>query len=220
MEMSRISNCWYISTCKDDCNTCQVYQQMKWQMDNSGLPTYQQASIQLAITPNNEVDRRMFGRLADIRKNITEFVDNGENLYICSKYCGNGKTSWAVKMLHTLFHYRAVGNYDNLQGMFVSVPDLLLKLKDFNNPLSSEYKERLQSVPLVIWDDIAISGISQYDYNQIYTLINNRIFSGKSNIYTSNCNTEKSLETILGTRLTSRIWNTSEIIELKGVDMR
>ena len=220
MEMSRISDCWYKDNCTDDCDKCQVYYQLKWQMDNSGLPKVQQKPIQLILNDSNKMDRQSFLDLADIREDIVNFVQNGENLFICSAYPGNGKTSWAIKMLHTLFHHTAVGNYENLQGMFVSVPELLLQLKDFNNPLPQSYKNRLNEVPLIVWDDIAISGISQYDYTQLYTLINNRIFSGKSNIYTSNCNTENALEQILGSRLTSRIWNTSQIIELKGVDMR
>ena len=221
MEMSHaFDNCWYKDTCQDDCDVCQVYYQMKWQMDNSGLTALQQKPIQLFLNEDNEVDRESFVKLSEIRHDIVNFVDNGENLYICSVYTGNGKTSWAIKMLHTYLHYKAVGNYEKLQAMFVSVPELLLQLKDFNNPLSITYKNQLNQVPLIIWDDIAIAGISQYDYTQLYTLINNRIFAGKSNIYTSNCNSDKSLEKILGNRLTSRIWNTSQIIELKGADMR
>ena len=141
-------------------------------------------------------------------------------MYICGKNAGTGKTSWTVRMLQTYLHYTAPGNYENLKGMFVSVPDLLLKLKDFNNPLPKEYKDSLENVDLVIWDDIAITEMSKYDYSQLYTYLNNRLFAGKSNIYTSNITDIDTLNDILGDRLTSRIWNTSEIVEFKGKDIR
>lgn len=218
--MNQNSDCWYKDTCKDDCNECAVFFQMKYQMTHSGLPEVKQKPIALYLTDDNSGDEKAFYRLADIRKNIVEFVEQGKNLYICSKWTGNGKTSWAIKMLHTYFHHTAVGNYDNLKGMFVSVPKLLLQLKDFDNPVPKSYRDNLVNVDLVIWDDIAVSGISQYDYTQLFTLIDQRVLSGKSNIFTSNVVKESELGKIFGNRLTSRILYTSEIIELKGKDMR
>ena len=220
MAQQRNSECWYRAKCKDDCETCVTFIQMQYQMQNSGLPKAKQQPIELYLDEVNEVDRKAYKALADIRSNIVDFVKGGQNLYICSKYPGNGKTSWAIKMLHTYFHYTAVGNYDNLKGMFVRVSDLLLKLKDFNNPLPKKYKSNLENVDLIVWDDIAISGISQYDYTQLYNLIDDRIFMSKSNIFTSNIVSLEELTKCFGPRLASRIYNTSTIIEFKGGDMR
>ena len=220
MEVLRNSKCWYVETCEEDCDNCITYLQMKWQMDNSGLPEFQQHRINLYIGDNNRMDYKAYQRLSEIRKNIVEYVSESKNLYLCSTTPGNGKTSWAIKMLQTYFHYTAQGSYENLRGMFISTLDLLLRLKDFNNPIPKKYKENLENVDLVIWDDIALTGISQYDFIQLYSIINNRIFAGKSNIFTSNVVDYNQLQDILGTRLASRIYNTSEIIELKGMDMR
>jgi len=220
MEQQRNSNCWYLDRCNENCNSCTIYLQMQYQMENSGLPPYRQKAINLYINDNNEIDRDAYMQLADIRKNIVEFVNDHKNLYLCSKYTGNGKTSWAIKMLHTYFHYTAIGNYGTLKGMYVSVADLLLKLKDFNNPVSNSYKNSLKEVDLVIWDDIALTDISPYDYSQLYSIINDRIFAGKSNIFTSNCTDIKELYKFVGDKLASRIWGTSVIIELKGEDLR
>jgi len=216
----RNSDCWYVNNCKDNCDLCTVYTQMKWQMKNSGLPEAKQKPITLEITDNNNIDLKAFRRLSDIRKDIVNFVEQGKNLYICSEYSGNGKTSWAIKMLHTYFHYKAVGSYETLRGMFVSVPKLLLQLKDFNDPVPKSYKDNLEKVDLVIWDDIAVSGISQYDYTQLFTLVDERMLAEKANIFTSNVVGEQELSKIFGNRLTSRIYYSSEIIELKGKDMR
>lgn len=216
--MERNTKCWYIDTCEDDCNTCVVFFQMKYQMENSGLPEAKQRPIKLWLDDN--ADENSFNRLAEIRKDIVSFVEQGKNLYICSNWTGNGKTSWAIKMLHTYFHHTAVGNYDNLKGMFVSTTELLLQLKDFNNPLSKHYIENLKNVDLVIWDDIAVSGMSQYDFTQLYTIIDKRILAEKSNIFTSNQPTVEGFAKVMGNRLASRIYYTSEVIELKGKDMR
>lgn len=222
MEKQRESNCWYLKTCKDDCDMCVRYIQMKWQMDNSGLYPAQQKPIKMCIIESiNGVDREAYKKLSDIRENITEFVDNHENLYICSEQAGNGKTSWAIRMLHTYFHQRAVGNYDNLLGMFVNTTDLLIKLKDFNNPLPKKYLDNLENVDLVVFDDIAInSNISNYDYTQLFNIINKRMMAEKSSIFTSNVTKYEDLEALFGPRLASRVYNTSQIIELKGLDIR
>jgi DNA replication protein DnaC len=193
---------------------------MKYQMEHSGLPKAKQKPIALYVTDDNDGDMQAFCKLAEIRKDIVNFVEQGKNLYICSSYTGNGKTSWAIKMLHTYFHYTAVGNYDNLKGMFVNTTELLIQLKDFNNPLPKSYIEKLKTVDLVIWDDIAVSGMSNYDFSQLYSIIDKRILAEKSNIFTSNQPTVKGFANAMGNRLASRIYYTSEIVELKGKDMR
>lgn len=215
--MERNSDCWYLAVCNEDCSKCVTYPQMKWQFDNSGLPKAKYKPIDLYAS---DEDYEVFVSLGEIRKNIVDFVEQGKNLYICGTNPGTGKTSWAIKMLQTYFHYVAEGNLFNVKGMFVSVPDLLLRLKDFNNPLSNEYKDNLRNCDLLILDDIAVTGLSQYDYLQLFTLIDGRILSGKSMIFTSNNTSLKDLETSVGERLASRIWNTSKIVELKGGDMR
>lgn len=220
MEEQRNSNCWYLDTCNDDCNKCVVYTQLKWQMDNSGLYPAQQKPINLFVTDNNREDREAYITLSQIRGNIVDFVNEHRNLYICGKNAGNGKTSWAIRMLHTYFHHCAEGNYENLLGMFVNTTDLLLKLKDFNNPLSQKYLNNLENVDLVVFDDVGITGMSQYDYTQFFNIINKRMMAEKSNIFTSNITTLEELEEIFGPRLASRIYTASEIIELKGMDMR
>lgn len=217
METSKFTDCWYIDSCTDDCSKCVVYPQMKWQFDNSGLPKAKYQPIRLSP---QACDRRAFAKLADIRKDIDVFVDNGRNLYICGANPGNGKTSWAIKILQTYFHYVAEGNLFNVKGMFVSTPDLILKLKDFDNPLSTTYKENLRNCDLLILDDIAVGGLSQYDYLQLFALIDSRILAGKSTIFTSNNATFDDLKDAVGERIASRIWNNSTIIELKGGDMR
>lgn len=217
MENSKNTDCWYANNCDDDCSKCVVYPQMKWQFDNSGLPKAKYQPIKLVP---EAIDRAAFRKLADIRQNIDEFVEQGRNLYICSKYFGNGKTSWAIKMLQTYFHYVAEGSVFHVRGMFVSTSDLLLRLKDFDNPISNEYKSNLRNCDLLVLDDIAVTGLSQYDYVQLFALLDSRMLSGKSTIFTANVNTKEDLVQAIGERVASRVWNNSTVIELKGGDRR
>lgn len=216
----RNSDCWYVDICKDNCDKCLTFLQMKWQMEHSGLPKAKQKIIKLDITDNNSCDFEVYTHLTDIKKDIVSFVEQGKSLFICSDYTGNGKTSWAIKLLHSYFHHTAVGSYENLRGMFVSTTELLLKLKDFNNPLPKSYIENLKAVDLVVWDDIAVSGVTPFDLTQLYSIIDHRILAEKANIFTSNQTSVDEIANLIGSRLTSRIYYNSEVIEFKGRDMR
>ena len=214
------SDCWYSDSCSINDENCILhcirYEEMKFLMDNSGIPKARQLPVQLVVSCDE--DLQSFRRLAEIKSNIVELVDKGYCLCISSKHTGNGKTSWAIKIMLRYFNDIWAGNGFRVRGMFVHVPTLLLQLKDFNNPLSKEYKDNLVNCDLVIWDDISAGGMSSYDYSQLLSYIDQRSLSNKSNIYTSNVNTDD-LSKQIGERLASRI-NASENIVLFGKDER
>ena len=214
-------NCWYKEVCqKQDCNSsCIRYMEMDYLLYHSQIPKKQQVPV--SLSPES-VDYDNFVFLADIKDDIVDFVDNGENLYITSEYTGNGKTSWAIKLMLKYFNDIWSGNGFRVGGIFIHVPTLLNKLKaDIKNP-NQEFENlvsALTDVDLVIWDDIASTGLSQYDHSQLLTYIDQRVLSGKSNIFTGNVPKRENLEKVVGTRLTSRILS-GEIVELKGRDRR
>lgn len=215
--MNRKEDCWYKDVCTYDfCTNCIRYSEMKYLMDNSGIPKNRQYPIELIA----DVDLVQYRQLADIKLDIVDFVEQGHNLFICSKNTGNGKTSWAIKLLLRYFNEIWAGNGFRVRGLFVNVPTLLLQLKNFSNPIPEEYKRNLMDVDLVVWDEIASMSISSYDYGNLLMFLDHRIFSDKSNIFTSNAVTKEELEKSIGTKLTSRIWNTSTLIEFKGKDRR
>ena len=189
---------------------------MKYLMDNSGIPKNRQIPKSLVA----DIDLEPYSKLADIKSDIVNFVNNGENLFICSKYTGNGKTSWALKLLLKYFDEIWAGNGFRVRGVFVNVPTLLLQLKNFSHPLSEEYKHNLMEADLVVWDEIASTNISTYDYGNLLMFLDYRFSSGKSNIFTSNATTPEDVEKSVGAKLTSRIWNCSEIVEFRGKDRR
>lgn len=218
MNISTASECWYKDICKNDCNTCTKYAVIKSLMRMSGIPEILHHPIMLTC---GQQDKKQFTRLQEIKEDVDGFVEDGDNLFICSQYTGNGKTSWAIKIMYKLFEleWDIWGPVEPL-GLFIYVPEFLTGLKNFNNPFSNNYLEDIKKAPLVIWDDIGAGKISEYDYTQLLIYINSRQQANKANIFTSNYVSPEDLSSQIGSRLASRIFNTSEIIVLKGKDMR
>ena len=215
--------CWYKDFCtrpeqEIGCSGCIKFLEMNYLMEHSGLPKAKQKPIKLKPTTDNDFE--MFDKLDEIRRNIYNFVVRGDNLYIASKYVGNGKTSWAIKLLHKYFEEIWEGNCLRTRGLFVHVPTLLSELKDFNNPISPEYRQLLRNCDLIVWDDIACDMLSNYDITQLTILIDGRMLAEKSNIYTGNITDMDKMTQILGMRLASRVFNASELIILDGKDER
>lgn len=217
MENEYTSKCWYHDVCTQECSpTCIRYNEMKYLVNNSGIPVTRQYVESLTA----DKDYKQYMRLTEIKLSILKFVQSGDNLFIASQYTGNGKTSWSIKLLMKYFDEVWAGNGRRVRGLFVHIPTLLLQLKNFENPISEEYKQNLMDADLVVWDEIAFSNISNYDYSNLLIFLENRLLNKKSNIYTSNIETKESLEERVGYKLASRIWNTSEIIIFRGKDKR
>lgn len=210
-------DCWYKDVCSlSSCSGCIRYVEMKYLMDNSGLPKSKQYPQELIGVDDYDA----FMKLFEIKQDIVNFVKNGNNLYICSNNTGNGKTTWATKLLLKYFDSVWLGNGFKVRGLFIHVPSLLIKLKNFDNPLSEEYKMDLMETDLVVWDDIGSSSISNYDESQLLSFIDYREFSNKANIFTGNITTENEFKRALGDRLTSRVFSNSLVIKFYGKDMR
>ena len=216
--------CWYKAVCDDNKEGCQdkcvKYLKMRYLMQESNLPVNK--CKPLPLYPER-CDVEAFRKLAEIKDNIEDFVENGRSLYITSPYVGNGKTTWAIKLLLKFFENVWVDSGFECRGVFVHVPTFLMMCKDFKTVDEDfeQLKRNILDVDIVIWDDIACTDISAYDLGQLSMYIEARHFKGLSNIFTGNLNERALLEDAVGTRLTSRIWNSStEIIELRGGDRR
>lgn len=220
MDYAQDSKCWYEAVCNHygpECQkSCIRYAEMSFLVENSGIPESRWFPTVLDPGP----DYKKFIELADIKDNIVEFVTSGQNLYITSEHTGNGKTSWAIKLLLKYFDQIWAGNGFCVRGMFIHIPALLLQLKNFSDPLSEEYKRNILECDLIVWDELAYSGLSSYDYSNLLMFLENRILSGKANIFTSNRDTKEKLDEVVGSKLSSRIWQTSKIIQFKGKDRR
>ena len=220
--------CPYSTTCKkykiNKCNPNEFCIK-KFKLDylySAGLFSETQKKYSNIYIDSDGTDKDKFITLRNIQDNIESFVKNGKNLYIYSTMTGNGKTLWATRLAQSYF--QAIWHKCDLtcKVAFVSVPKFLLELKA-NISKKSQYIEALcdiiDKVDLVIWDDIGTKNITEYESENLLSIIDSRITSGKSNIFTSNISPEE-MFSILGGRLSSRITGLSITIELKGKDKR
>lgn len=217
--------CWYNQVCgkfgTPDCNSsCLRYIKM-FSLANSSLLTEKQQKTKVMDVPL--LDRGSFVRLNEIKQNSEEYIKNGNNLVIQSQNSGNGKTSWAIKILMSYFDdiwYRAPLAP---VGLFVNVPTFIFETKSSISGQESDYlsyvKENITKVDVVVWDDIGLKTLTPYEQDLLYAYINRRIEFGKSNIYTTNL-LEDSFSEFLGTRLHSRVYNLSEVITFSSIDYR
>lgn len=218
------NKCWYTSVCgkygSPECNAgCIRYMEMDFLMQNSGIPRNKQYSV--LLTPSKE-DVQAFVTLKEIKDDIITFVENGESVYIYSHNFGNGKTTWAIKLMQKYFDKVWAGNGFRCRGIFIHVPTFLTKIKEGISRKDEDFetlKSRLMTVDLVIWDDIAATKLGDFDHANLLTYIDQRKLNQLSNIYTGNLDRDE-LQEALGNRLASRVWNDSIRVKFVGADRR
>lgn len=224
--MSEIcKECIFKERCSQKCDSdsfCIKQFKLNKLFDNA-LITQKQRQHVTFVLDNDESDLENFKYLSTIEKNIENFVSQGGNLYIHSSNTGNGKTSWALRLVQSYFHriwFKA--SIERSCALFINVPRYLLELKE-NISQKSDYVEHIKSnvldADIVIWDEVGTKGLTQFEHENILNLINARLDLGKANIYTSNLN-DVELRDVVGDRLYSRIVLSSDDVELFGLDKR
>lgn len=167
-------------------------------------------------------DKEQFLYLKQIEENIHQFVKDGKNLYLYSTGCGNGKTSWALRLTQSYLNSIWYSSSVECKALFISVPKFFLMLKDNisnQNEYISHIKANVADCDLVIWDDIGTKVGTEFEIENLLNIISNRIDNGKANIYTSNI-TPDMLQARVGERLYSRVVNMSQCVEFRGSDKR
>lgn len=215
-----MKNCWYKDKCKEDCGlSCIRYTCTEALFKRSNIPEYMWKDRNLFCT---KTDETAFKQLEAIEDNIGLFVKTGRNVYIYSSYCGNGKTSWSIRLMtayfKTIWHKAGF----NCHGLFVNVPQFLYNCKRSISQNVEGFEElckEIENCELVIWDDLPCSPFTSYEHQIVLQYIDGRINSGKSNIFTGNCGKDESYK-VLGDRLTSRIFGASELVEFREGDKR
>lgn len=215
-----ILSCWYKRICTEQCSeNCIRYKLMYSLFKQSNLPEALWNYKELIC---HEKDLQVYKKLQAKSDAILNFIEAGNNLYIYSENCGNGKTTWAIRLMYSYFDKIWHRSCFDCKALFVSIPKFLYNCK---RSISQDVKgfEKLcnliSNVDLVIWDDIGEMKASDYEHQILFQYIDDRINSKKSNIYTSNKNKEQ-LEDVLGVRLASRIYNCSECVEFLEEDKR
>lgn len=194
-------------------------------LKNSNIPLRYIKDTVLIPTKNDE---NTFNELKNIEENIKEFVKEGNNLLICSNNVGNGKTTWATKLLKAYINevqnlsfkndtpvlYINVNSFLNEKKLSISRPDL-------KNKVNLLEKNILES-KLVVFDDIGDrdAELTDFEFNSLYYWIDYRTSNLKSCIFTSNQLPEQ-MEKDLNGKLYSRIVNYSIVkVITRKKDMR
>lgn len=224
--------CIYKSSCKKkDCdiwqditnNFCMRYFKIDKILDNAMLSPKQRKDIKLVVD-SDKSDYNSYATLNKFKESIMNNIEDNVNLYIYSEITGNGKTSWAIKLLTEYVKKNWINIQINSRPvLFINVPQYLLELK-LNIRSQSEYVQIVQDnflkADLIVWDDIGTKTASDFELEYLLSMIDNRQrLERKIDIYTSNI-IPTELQKYVGDRLASRILNTSQLIEFKGQDKR
>ena len=191
---------------------------------NSRLPKRYVEDI--SLYPSCPKDEEAFEYLNKVKDNIVSFVRLHHNLLITSEHVGNGKTTWAAKIiLHYIDTYAQEYSFkNNTPVLFINIPDFLMRKKlAISDKLIadeiSEIEKSILTAKIVVFDDIATKVASDYDREILYSYINYRTDNLLTNIYTSNIFVYN-LSEELGERIADRVIGYSKCVELTGAGMR
>lgn len=196
---------------------CRAYILLESIYGDSNIPRKYQ--YDRPLVPESE-DLESFKVLRSFRENIQSHVSKGRNLFIMSKFTGNGKTTWACKIGQEFIKKNLfTHDIDNLI-YYVNVPELMEELRcGYENGDYVYIMNKLKSAKLVIFDDLGAEKSTDWVRERLYTIINYRVLNGLSSIYTSNLNLDE-LTISLGNRVVSRLKEETLMIEFFGKDRR
>ncbi len=215
--------CPFLATCNHlDCDTfCIKNFKTAFYFEEALIPENKRIKFPLYIDKDGR-DSDAFSYLTSLEKDIINFVESGNNLYLFSENPGNGKTSWTFRLARSYIEASWFKKELTPIVLFISVPKFLLELKA-NIEKKSSYIEHILSYvktcDLVIWDDIGSKAGTEFEISYLLSIIDERLLNKKSNIYTSNLNKDE-LHNLLGDRVYSRVYNYSTCVEFFGKDKR
>lgn len=188
--------------------------------ERSGLP---QKYFEPQVLVERKADKECWEWLEAVRANIVEEVRNGLSIVIASNTVGNGKTSWAVRLLQRYLAETALDGRIVEKGMFVVSAQLLTEFGDYNYFQTMqeflERFERLKTCELLVIDEIGGGSLTKASYPYLYDLVNYRVDNNLSTVYTTNYTDDEIIE-LLGQRLYSRIYDTSVVLDFQASNVR
>lgn len=218
----QVSDCWYKKGCPqypDGCSIrCLRFTEMLNLVQKSNIAPSKWKPEALYA----DDDLEAFHQLRDIKNDIKNWVQEGNNLYLYSSNYGNGKTSWAIKLMLSYFNQIWAGNAFRCRGIFVSVSEFLDRNRSTMNNrdvMFLDMKEELITCDLVVWDDISSVKLTDFNHSILFNYIDARIAANRANIFTGNVDL-KGLTDLIGGRLASRVYNSGQVIKFVDPDKR
>ena len=210
----------YCKKDKSECNEyCGGYRVLKALYSLSRIPVKYQYNIPL--TPSKD-DLPKYEELHEFMCNILDHVEAGDGLYIWSGGTGNGKTTWATKIMGYYFRKIAFDSGLENEGLYIYLPTFLENLRQYYSNPDPDFEEVIEMVSrckLLIIDDIGAEKPSEWVTERLLSFINTRVTNGLSTIYTSNIPLD-AVGHRMGDRVRSRITGSVKEINLTGKDRR
>jgi len=170
-----------------------------------------------------EVDLQMFTICKQFENAVLGHVEKGNGLFIYSNSVGNGKTSWAMKILQRYIQELSMTGirFDGPKAYYVNVSELFetLRTNMENKEVTIKIEKAIQDADLVIFDDMGVEAPTTWVKNKLYNYINYRYMNGKSMIVTSNLSFDQ-LGAKLDKRIADRIAEKCRPIHLRGISRR
>lgn len=220
----RSLRCYAEKYCKKNRNlcseSCSGYVILKALYKLSRIP--ERYCYNIPLVPERS-DLSAFEELKNFMETVEDRVSAGDGLYIWSEGVGNGKTSWACKIMSYYFRKIAFKTGIENEGLYIYLPsfldDLRMSYGEDPGPDFQEVLSMIKNCKLLIMDDVGAERSSEWVNERLLSIINSRIMSGLSTIYTSNLSLND-LESTVGKRITSRIIGSTKEIHLVGKDKR
>ena len=216
--------CYAEAYCKKDKSSCSEvcggYRVLRALYSLSRIPVKYQ--YRMDLIPDDK-DLRAFEELNKFKENILAHVENGEGLYIWGENTGNGKTSWACKIMGYYFRKIAFSSGLENEGLYIYLPTFMEDLRNSYSTSSPEFDEELEMVKncrLLIIDDIGAERVTEWVRERLVSIINTRVSSGLCTIYTSNLSLKGLTDKLGDDRISSRIKGSVQEINLVGKDNR
>lgn len=213
--------CWWERTCLkksvicdnlENCKNCTRFLQMKLQTEMANIPG------EFPIEHRLDETRRDLQAYITLKQlDIQDFVVNGKSLVIESENTGNGKSSFAKKLL-LKYMAKKVGRINT--GYFLSLPIALAEVKEsIQTKETLPYARIFSTVRLLVVDEVAFKKLSEFEEQWLLRMISEREKTpGLATIYT--LNSSQDLKELLGKRLYSRIYVKSQKVKFVEGDKR
>lgn len=159
--------------------------------------------------------------IGNLRKIAEDFLKNyrerwekaGKGLYLWSKTPGSGKTFLSCCIGKSVMIKR------DLRMRFITVPDYLAKVGESYKRQSGDYDESkvYRECDLLIFDDIGAQKTGEWQMQEVFRIVNERINTGKVIIFTSNMCPE---DLNLDDRTIDRIIKKSVVLQMPEESIR
>lgn len=181
----------------------------------SGVPRRYGPASPEHIQPHNPSAKILSTFVRDFVANLEDRVDAGVGALILGPP-GLGKTVALAAICNC--SYRVMDG-----AAYRTWPDVIADLKaGFNGPRDDPRRQavaELRTVPLLLLDELAVKGQSEFEHSELFTLIDYRYREGLPTIAAAN-STRSAFPSMVGERVADRLFEVGPTIVLTGESMR